>query len=67
MIVSKNGLTMMEGKHSEVIADILSIIEGVNKALENGDMDSEDLYTMVSIAPETITKFCNNCIDSIHK
>lgn len=60
-------MTMLEGKHSEVICDILTMLEAINKAVETGDIDNDDLYAMVSTAPEVITKFCNNLTNSIHK
>lgn len=67
MIVTDNGMTMIKGEHSEVICDILTMLEAINKAVEKGDIDNQDLYAMVSTAPEVITKFCNNLTNSIHK
>lgn len=43
------------------------MLEAINKAVENGDIDNDDLYAMVSTAPEVITKFCINLTNSIHK
>ena len=58
---------MMEGTHGEVMSDILSILESVNKAIEKGDIDNDDLFAMFETAPDTITTFTKNFVKATHK
>ena len=60
-------MTTITGEHSEVLSDILATLNAVNRAVEEGDLDNEDLYTMFDTAPEVITTFTKNFVKATHK
>lgn len=60
-------MTMLEGKHGEVLTDILSILDAVNRAVEANDIDNEDLYAMFETSPDTVTTFTKNFVKATHK
>lgn len=67
MIVSKHGITAITGEHGEVLSDILATLNAVNRAVEEGGIDNEDLYVMFDTAPEVITTFTKNFLKATHK
>ena len=67
MIISKHGMTAITGEHGEVLSDILATLDAVNRAVEEGDLDNEDLYAMFDTAPEVITTFTKNFVKATHK
>ena len=67
MIISKHGMTMMDGNRPEVMSDILSILNAVNTAVEKNEIDNEDLYAMFETSPEVVTTFTKNFVKATHK
>ena len=60
-------MTAITGEHGEVLSDILATLDAVNRAVEEGDLDNEDLYAMFDTAPEVITTFTKNFVKATHK
>lgn len=58
---------MIEGEHGEVLTDILFILDAVNRAVEENDIDNKDLYAMFETSPDTVTTFTKNFVKAIHK
>lgn len=67
MVKSENGIVQFDGRHGIVLADIISILDAVNVAVEQGDIDNDDLYAMFESSPETFTVFTKNFVKATHK
>ena len=58
---------MIEGTHGEVMADILVILNTLNKEIEKGTINNDDILAAFEEAPDVITTFTKNFVKATHK
>lgn len=57
MINVIHGHCQMIGREGEIVLDIFTVLEAVNRAVDNGDIDRMALIAMFEMEPKTLTSF----------